>query len=142
MVVMFGMGLTLRPADFRPVFARPRAVVLGCLAQFTVMPALAYALCQAFSLDPALAVGVVLVGACPGGTASNVITYLAKGDVALSVAMTSVNTLLAPLLTPAITYWMLRATVAVDAGVLLVAIVKVVVVPIALGFLVNRFFAR
>ena len=99
-VVMFGMGLTLNLQDFKIVFSRPKDVIIGCLAQFTVMPLLAWGLARAFNLDEALALGVVLVGCCPGGTASNVITYLAKGDLALSVGMTCVSTLLAPFMTP------------------------------------------
>ena len=95
-LIMFGMGLTLNPKDFRIVFSRPKDVLIGCLAQFTVMPFLAWALTKAFALPPDLALGVILVGCCPGGTASNVITYLAKGDLALSVGMTAVSTLLAP----------------------------------------------
>ena len=79
-LIMFGMGLTLNPKDFRIVFSRPKDVLIGCLAQFTVMPFLAWALTKAFALPPDLALGVILVGCCPGGTASNVITYLAKGD--------------------------------------------------------------
>ena len=92
-VVMFGMGLTLNLQDFKIVFSRPKDVIIGCLAQFTVMPLLAWGLARLFQLDEALALGVVLVGCCPGGTASNVITYLAKGDLALSVGMTGVSTL-------------------------------------------------
>ena len=84
-VVMFGMGLTLNLKDFKIVFSRPKDVIIGCLAQFSIMPLLAWGLSKAFQLDEALALGVVLVGCCPGGTASNVITYLAKGDLALSV---------------------------------------------------------
>lgn len=84
-VIMFGMGLTLKPEDFRVVFSRPKDVIIGCLAQFTVMPLLAFALARLFAPDEALTIGVILVGCCPGGTASNVITYLAKGDLALSV---------------------------------------------------------
>ena len=99
-VIMFGMGLTLKVEDFRVVFTRPKDVLVGCLAQFTVMPLLAFALSRLFGLDEALTIGVILVGCCPGGTASNVITYLAKGDLALSVGMTATSTLLAPLLTP------------------------------------------
>ena len=114
MVVMFGMGLTLKPEDFKLVFTRPKDIILGCFAQFLVMPLLAWGLGTLFHLDPALMAGVVLVGTCPGGTSSNVITYLSKGDVALSVGMTSVNTLLASFLTPAITYFLLRTTVTVD----------------------------
>ena len=98
MVVMFGMGLTLKLSDFALVFARPKEIIIGCASQFVVMPALAFLLSKIFGLDAALMAGVVLVGTCPGGTSSNVITYLSKGDVALSVGMTSVNTLLAPVL--------------------------------------------
>ena len=103
-VVMFGMGLTLNLQDFKIVFSRPKDVMIGCLAQFTVMPLLAWGLARVFQLDEALALGVVLVGCCPGGTASNVITYLAKGDLALSVGMTGVSTLLAPFMTPFLTW--------------------------------------
>ncbi|MBO4312399.1 MAG: bile acid:sodium symporter family protein [Desulfovibrionaceae bacterium] len=141
MVVMFGMGLVVKPGDFAVVFTRPRDVLIGSLAQFTLMPLLAFALSRLFNLDPALTAGVILVGTCPGGTASNVITYFSRGDVALSVGMTSVNTLLAPLLTPAITYLLLRTSVSVDVAGMFLGIVNVVLVPIALGFLANRFFA-
>ena len=142
MIVMFGMGLTLDPVDFAVVFRRPKDVILGCLAQFTIMPLLAFALGKAFALDDALLVGVILVGTCPGGTSSNVITYLSKGDVALSVGMTSVSTLLAPLLTPALTYLLLRQTVSVDLAAMFMSIVKVVILPIAAGFVINKFFSR
>ena len=119
-VVMFGMGLTLNLKDFKIVFSRPKDVIVGCLAQFTIMPLLAWGLARAFQLDEALALGVVLVGCCPGGTASNVITYLAKGDLALSVGMTGVSTLLAPLLTPLLTWALAGKSVDVDvAGMLL-----------------------
>ncbi len=142
MIVMFGMGLTLRLEDFKLVFTRPRDIFIGCAAQFIIMPALAFLLSKIFSLDPALMAGVVLVGTCPGGTSSNVITYLSKGDVALSVGMTSVNTLLAPLLTPAITYLLLKTTVHVDVFAMFLSIVKVVIVPIGLGFIINKFFGK
>lgn len=105
------------------------------------MPSLAFGLSRLFGLDPALTAGVVLVGTCPGGTASNVITYLSKGDVALSVGMTGVNTLLAPLLTPAITYLLLQTTVKVDVWNMFWSIVTVILIPIALGFLINMLFA-
>ena len=140
MVVMFGMGLTLRLHDFAVVFRRPVDIVIGCAAQFIIMPLLAFLLGKVFRLDAALLAGVILVGTCPGGTSSNVITYLSDGDVALSVGMTAVNTLLAPVLTPAITYLFLHQTVAVDVMGMFLQIVKVVIVPIALGFLINRFF--
>ena len=141
MIVMFGMGLTLNWEDFRLVFTQPKYILLGCLAQFLIMPALAWGLSLAFSLDVALMAGVVLVGTCPGGTSSNVITYLSKGDVALSVGMTSVNTLLAPFLTPAITYFILRATISVDVVAMFMSIVQVVIVPIVFGFIINKLFS-
>ena len=142
MVVMFGMGLTLDFNDFRLVFTQPKYILLGCLAQFLIMPALAWGLSLAFSLDVALMAGVVLVGTCPGGTSSNVITYLSRGDVALSVGMTSVNTLLAPFLTPAITYMILNARISVDVMAMFMSIVQVVIVPIVLGFVINKLFSR
>lgn len=139
-VVMFGMGLATRLADFKVVFSRPRDIAVGCAAQFTVMPALAWMLARLFGLDEALTVGVVLVGCCPGGTASNVITYLAKGDLALSVGMTGVSTLLAPLLTPALTLLLAGRTVDVNACGMFVNILWVVMLPILLGLAVRRFF--
>ncbi|WP_022775387.1 bile acid:sodium symporter family protein [Butyrivibrio sp. AE2015] len=142
MVVMFGMGLTLKPEDFILVFKKPKDILLGCVAQFTIMPLIAFALGKAFGLEAGLLAGVILVGTCPGGTSSNVITYLSKGDVALSVGMTSVNTLLAPFLTPAITYLLLRTSVTVDVLGMFVSIIKVVIVPIGLGFVINRFFGK
>ncbi len=142
MVIMFGMGLTLEINDFALVFTKPKYILLGCLAQFIIMPALAYGLSLAFALDAALMAGVILVGTCPGGTSSNVITYLSRGDVALSVGMTSVNTLLAPFLTPAITYLLLQKTVNVDVYAMFISIVQVVIVPIVLGFVINKLFAK
>ena len=136
-VVMFGMGLTLNLMDFKIVFSRPKDVIIGCLAQFTVMPLLAWGLARAFQLDEALALGVVLVGCCPGGTASNVITYLAKGDLALSVGMTGVSTLLAPLLTPLLTWALAGKSVNVDVIGMLLSILWVVIVPIVVGLVVK-----
>ena len=141
-VIMFGMGLTLKAEDFKVVFSRPRDVFVGCLAQFTVMPLLAYALNRLFRLEEALAIGVILVGCCPGGTASNVITYLAKGDLALSVGMTAVSTLLAPVLTPLLVWLLAGATVDVDVIGMLLSILWVVILPVALGLLVKRFWPR
>ena len=141
-VIMFGMGLTLRADDFRVVFSRPKDIIIGCLAQFTVMPLLAWALARLFALDEALTVGVVLVGCCPGGTASNVITYLAKGDLALSVGMTGVSTLLAPVLTPLLVLLLAGQTVNVDVVGMLLSILWVVILPIAAGLLVKRLWPR
>jgi BASS family bile acid:Na+ symporter len=141
-LVMFGMGLTLNLHDFKVVFSRPKDVICGCLAQFTVMPLLAWLLARLFSLDDALALGVALVGCCPGGTASNVITYLSKGDLALSVGMTSVSTLLAPLLTPLLTWLLAGHRVNVDVMSMFLSILWVVILPIVIGFLVKHFLPK
>lgn len=142
MMVMFGMGLTLKPESFILVFKRPKDILCGVFAQYTIMPLLALCLSRLFGLDAALTAGVILVGTCPGGTASNVITYFAKGDIALSVTMTSVNTLLSPILTPLITYLLLKTTVDVNMTSMLIAIVNVILIPIVFGFIINRFFAH
>lgn len=134
-VVMFGMGLTLKLEDFKVVFSRPKDVIIGCQAQFIVMPLLAWLLARGFSLSDELALGVVLVGCCPGGTASNVITYLAKGDLALSVGMTGVSTLLAPLLTPFLTWLLVGQHVNVDMVSMFLSILWVVILPIVAGLL-------
>ena len=134
---MFGMGLTLKPKDFAVVFSRPKDVITGCVAQFTIMPMLAWLLSRAFSLDEALTIGVVLVGCCPGGTASNVITYLAKGDLALSVGMTGVSTLLAPFLTPLLTWALAGKSVDVNVASMFLSILWVVILPIVVGLLVK-----
>ena len=137
-IIMFGMGLTLNPKDLRIVFSRPKDVMIGCLAQFTVMPLLAWILTKVFALPSDLALGVILVGCCPGGTASNVITYLAKGDLALSVGMTAVSTLLAPLLTPLLTWLMAGTFVDVDTIGMLQSILYVVIAPIAAGIIIQE----
>ena len=142
MVIMFGMGLTMKPKDFAVVITHPKEIIIGCAAQFIIMPLLAFALSKIFNLDPALTAGVVLVGTCPGGTASNVITYFSKGDIALSVGMTSVNTLLAPLLTPFITWLLLQKTVEVDVWSMFWSIISVILIPIALGLIISKLFPR
>lgn len=141
-VVMFGMGLTLNLHDFRIVFSRPKDVIIGCLAQFTIMPLLAWGLARLFSLDEALALGVVLVGCCPGGTASNVITYLAKGDLTLSVGMTGVSTLLAPFLTPLLTWALAGKSVNVDVASMFLSILWVVILPIVVGLIVKAILPK
>ena len=141
-LIMFGMGLTLSPTDFRIVLSRPKDILIGCLVQFTVMPLLAWLLTWAFQLPKELALGVILVGCCPGGTASNVITYLAKGDLALSVGMTATSTLLAPLLTPLLVWLIAGTMVDVDTLGMLQSIVYVVIAPIIAGLLCQRFLPR
>ena len=139
-VVMFGMGLTLRLEDFRVVFSRPKDIIIGELAQFCIMPVLAWMLAKLFALDDALTLGVILVGCCPGGTASNVITYLAKGDLALSVGITGVSTIFAPLLTPLLTWALAGEQIHVDVWSMVLSILWVVILPILLGFAFKRLF--
>ena len=139
-LVMFGMGLALRMEDCRIVASRPKDVLAGCAAQWTIMPFLAWALAKAFALDDALALGVVLVGCCPGGTASNVITYIAKGDLSLSVAMTAVSTLIAPVATPFLVWLLAGRSVDVDVAGMLSSILWVVILPIVAGLAAKRAF--
>jgi len=141
-IVMFGMGMTLRLKDFQLVFQRPRDVFIGALAQFTIMPGLAWLLAKGFGLPPELAAGVILVGTCPGGTSSNVMTYLARGDVALSVSMTMTTTILAPVVTPLLTWWLAGEWVDISLSAMMLSIVQVVIVPIVAGILINTFFER
>lgn len=141
-IVMFGMGTTLSVKDFVLVFKRPRDVFLGAVAQFFIMPFLAFTLANIFQLDPALTAGVILVGTCPGGTSSNVITFMSKGDVALSVTMTSVSTVLSPILTPAITYLLIGTKIAFDPVGMFLSIVQIVIVPICLGVAVKTFLPK
>ncbi|HHM5991776.1 TPA: bile acid:sodium symporter family protein [Pseudomonas aeruginosa] len=137
-LVMFGMGLTLKGEDFREVARHPIRVLIGVLAQFVIMPGLAWLLCRLLQLPAEIAVGVILVGCCPGGTASNVMTWLSRGDVALSVAITSVTTLLAPLVTPALVWLLASAWLPVSFAAMFLSILQVVLVPIALGLLAQR----
>ncbi|KJU77856.1 sodium transporter [Ectopseudomonas oleovorans] len=137
-LIMFGMGLTLKGADFQEVARRPLAVLLGVLAQFIIMPCTAWLLCQAFALPPEIAVGVILVGCCPGGTASNVITWFARGDLALSVSITAVTTLLAPLVTPALIWLLASEWLPVSFNAMFISILKMVLLPIALGLIAQR----
>lgn len=139
-IIMFGMGLTLTGSDFARVFRRPAGVALGAAGQFTIMPLVAFVLALALRLPPELAAGVILLGCCPGGTASNVITYLARGDVSLSVSMTAVSTVLAPLLTPLLMLLLAGSWLPVDAGGLFISIVQIVLLPVAAGVAVNTFF--
>lgn len=141
-VIMFGMGLTLTPKDFKEIFRAPKSVIVGVIAQFTIMPLLALGLATLFRLPPEVAVGVILVGCCPGGTASNVMTYLAKGNTALSVTITSCSTLLAPVLTPALTLLLASKWLPVSAGAMFISILQIVLMPIILGIAARLLFRR
>ncbi|WGE53917.1 bile acid:sodium symporter family protein [Actinobacillus equuli] len=141
-IVMLGMGLTLTFKDFAEVTKNPKAAILGVIAQFVVMPSIAFVLAKAFQLPPDLAIGVILVGSCPGGTSSNVMTYLAKGNTALSVACTTVSTLLAPLLTPAVFYIFASEWLEIDAGAMFVSVLKMVLLPIFVGVVIRSIFKQ
>lgn len=140
-IVMFGMGMTLTVKDFGEVVRHPKGVVIGVLSQFVVMPLIAYALAKGLRLPPEIAIGVILVGACPGGTASNVMAFLARGNTALSVSVTAVSTLLAPLLTPAIIFILASEWLQVSAADMFISVVKIVLIPIVLG-LIAQFFLK
>ncbi|CAD2075699.1 putative sodium-dependent transporter YocS [Phocicoccus schoeneichii] len=140
MIIMFGMGLTLTTQDFKNVLKAPFKILVVAVAQFVAMPIIAVSLVFLFNLPKEIAIGVILVGCCPGGTSSNVITYLARGNVALSVTATSVTTLLAPIVTPALTLWLAGAYLPVSFNSLFLSIVKIVLIPIILGFAVQYFF--
>jgi BASS family bile acid:Na+ symporter len=137
-LIMFGMGMTLAPKDFVGVFV---LVAVGLIAQYTVMPSLAIGIAFLLGLPTELVAGFVLLGACPGGTASNVVSYLARGNVALSVSMTVASTVLSPILTPWITWLLVGQKVDVDAVGMMKTILWIVAIPLALG-LVLRIVAR
>lgn len=141
-VIMLGMGVSLRPSDFSIIAKRPWATLLGVAAQYTVMPLLGLALATVLGLPPALAAGMVLVGAAPGGTASNVIVYLARGDTAQSVAMTTVSTLLAPVLTPLLVLGLAGRFLPVDTGALFISVLQIVLVPVLLGLVLRLLVPR
>jgi BASS family bile acid:Na+ symporter len=141
-VIMLGMGVTLSVDDFRAVLDAPRGVAVGFAAQYLVMPLLGFGIAKALDLEPALAAGLILVACCPGGTASNVVAYLARANVALSVLMTMCSTFGAVALTPLLTEWLAGTYVPVPAWGLFLSTVKVVLVPLVAGLLLNRFAPR
>lgn len=136
-IIMFGMGLTLKLKDFKQVITAPKEVITLVVAQYTIMPLIAVGLVFLFQLPPEIAIGVILVGCSPGGTSSNVMTYLAKGNMALSVTATSVSTLLAPIITPALTLLLASAWLPVSFSAMFISIIQIVLVPIALGVAVQ-----
>ena len=140
--IMLGMGLTLQASDFKQILKQPKWVLVGIGLQFILMPSLGWGLGKVFGLPPFFAVGLILVSCCPGGTASNVIAYLAKANVALSVCMTTVSTLAAILITPYLTSQLSGSYVNVDAVGLFYSTLKVVLLPILLGVMLNRYLPK
>jgi BASS family bile acid:Na+ symporter len=132
-LIMLGMGLTMSLNDFKLVLTRPKDVLFGILLRYIIMPVVAFLVAKLLGLPPALAAGLILVGACPSGTASNVMTFIAKGDTALSVTVSSFNTILAPILTPFIFLYFAGTMIPIQAGALLVDILKIVLLPVFIG---------
>lgn len=141
-LIMFGMGITLRIEDFKAVLITPRKVFLGVACQFLVMPLMGLVIAKGFSLPSGLAVGLILVSCCPGGTASNVVTYLARANLALSVLLTMTSTLMAIALTPLLTGWLAGTYVDIDRLNLFLNMVGVVLVPVIAGLIFNRFLPK
>lgn len=139
-IVMLGMGLTLTFKDFAEVSRHPKAVIIGVVAQFIVMPCIAFCLAKLFQLPSELAIGVILVGCCPGGTSSNVMTFLARGNTALSVACTTISTLLAPVLTPTIFYLFASQWLEINAGAMFISVLQMVLLPIFVGVVIRTIF--
>lgn len=137
-IIMFGMGLTLSLGDFKEVVRRPLDVGVGVASQFLIMPLVALVLTMIIPMPPEVAAGVILVGCCPGGTSSNVMTYLSRGDIALSVACTSVTTLLAPIVTPLLVLLLASQYLPVNASAMFMSIVQVVLIPLALGIALQK----
>ena len=137
-IIMFGMGMTLHAKDFKLIVQRPKEVLIGCVAHYTIMPLLAYALVLAFEMPPELAVGMVLLGSCPSGTASNVMGFLAKADVPLSVSITTCSTLLAPIMMPFIVWALAGQWVEVSFIAMATTVMKVIFIPLVLGLIVHR----
>ncbi|MCY8981169.1 bile acid:sodium symporter family transporter [Bacillus halotolerans] len=138
-IIMFGMGLTLQTDDFKELIRKPLYVIIGVIAQYTIMPLVAFGLAYGLHLPSEIAVGVILVGCCPGGTASNVMTFLAKGNTALSVAVTTISTLLAPILTPVLIMLFAKEWLPVSPGSLFISILQAVLIPIIAGLVVKIF---
>ena len=139
-IVIFTMGTTLNADDFVRVFKNPKEISVGIVAQYAIMPILALTLAKMFSLDTALTVGLILVGTVPGGTASDVITFLAKGDVALSVSLTAISTLISPILTPIITLLLIGNQIHFNPMDMFISIIEIVIIPIFLGLMLNYKF--
>lgn len=141
-VIMLSMGMTLSSDDFKILASRPLDILVGTLAQFIIMPFIAFTLTKVLALDSGIAVGLILVGCCPGGVSSNIMCFLCKGDVPYSVGMTTVSTLLAPIMTPFLVLNLAKQEISVDAMSMFQSILQVTIIPIAIGFLLNYFLGK
>lgn len=141
-VAMLGMGTTIDSKAFKEIFLRPKEIIAGCVTQYTVMPLAAWVISVVFGLSPDMALGMILVGCCPGGTASNVITHIAGGDVPLSVGMTITSTLIAPVMTPLLVYLLAGRWVDVSFLAMVKSVVTVILIPVLLGILIRRILGK
>ena len=139
-LTMFGIGAALRVDDFKKIANRPTIVLIGCCAQFSIMPMGAFVLARVFGLPPEISVGLILTGSAPGAMASNVISFLAGADAAYSVSLTTVSTLLCPLLTPGLTFLLAGSVLKVDFWAMVLSVIKMVIVPLLIGFGVRHYF--
>jgi BASS family bile acid:Na+ symporter len=139
---MLSMGLTLTTQDFKILAKRPLDIFIGACAQYILMPLIAYTLTKVFNLDTALAIGILLVGCCPGGVSSNIMSYLCHGDVAFSVGMTCASTILAPVMTPMLMLWIAGQSVEIDAVGMFMNILIVTIFPIAVGCFLNYYYSK
>lgn len=141
-IIMLTMGLTLTVEDFRELFRRPLDILIGACAQYTLMPLTAWMLTQVFQLNPYLSIGIILVGCCPGGVSSNIMSYLCRGDVAYSVGMTTASTILAPLMTPLLVWWLADTRIEVDVAGMFRGILMITLIPVAIGFAANTLLGK
>lgn len=141
-LIMLSMGMTLTTDDFKILVSKPIDILVGALAQYTLMPTIAFTLTKVFGLDPAIGVGLILVGCCPGGVSSNIMSFLCRGDVAFSVGMTTVTTLLSPIVTPILVLFLAGESIDVDAWGMFRSILLVTLLPVTIGFLLNFFFGK
>ena len=140
-IIMFGMGTTMSYDDFLGVVKMPKAVIVGLVCQFTIMPFLGFSIAKAFDFPPEIAAGIILVGCSPSGLASNVMSYIAKANVALSITITSFATLLAPILTPLLMKLLGGQFIEIDFWSMTYDISKMIIIPVGVGFLLNKFLA-
>lgn len=138
-IIMFGMGTTLSVKDFAGVLQMPKGVLIGIAGQFTIMPFVGWTLTKIFSFPPEIAAGIILIGSCPSGLASNVMSYLARANVALSVTLTAIATLLAPIMTPLLMKTLAGQYVAIDFWSMVIDIIKIIIVPVGGGLIFNHF---
>ncbi len=138
-IIMFGMGTTLSIKDFSAVMKMPKGVIIGIVAQYSIMPVIGWSLTKIFSFPPEIAAGIILIGSCPSGLASNVMSYLARANVALSVTLTALATLMAPLMTPMLMQLLAGQYVEINFWGMVIDITKIIIVPVGLGLIFNHF---